>query len=80
MIKFKDFIKKSKKLVDTDKKTDLKRLKKRESIPSGSGTVAPDIAFVSTPEIPNDQNLIAPAQSLFRRRCPSHYPPGAACA
>ena len=56
MIKFKDFIKKSKKSVDTDKKTDLKRLKKRESIPSS--TVAPDIAFVSTPEIPNDQNLI----------------------
>ena len=56
MIKFKDFIKKSKKSVDTDKKTDLKRLKKRENIPSG--TVAPDIAFVSTPEIPNDQNLI----------------------
>lgn len=58
MIKFKDFIKKSKKSVDTDKKTDLKRLKKKEIIPSGSGTVAPDIAFVSTPEIPNDQNLI----------------------
>ena len=62
MIKFKDFIKKSKKSVDTDKKTDLKRLKKKEMIPSGSGsgsgTVAPDIAFVSGPEIPNDQNLI----------------------
>ena len=57
MIKFKDFIK-SRKLVDTDKKTDLKRLKKKEMIPSGSGTVAPDIAFVSGPEIPNDQNLI----------------------
>ena len=57
MIKFKDFIK-SKKLVDTDKKTDLKRLKKKEMIPSGSGTVAPDIAFVSSPDIPNDQNLI----------------------
>ena len=57
MIKFKDFIK-SKKLVDTDKKTDLKRLKKKEMIPSGSGTVEPDIAFVSSPEIPNDQNLI----------------------
>ena len=57
MIKFKDFIK-SRKLVDTDKKTDLKRLKKKEMIPSGSGTVEPDIAFVSSPEIPNDQNLI----------------------
>ena len=57
MIKFKDFIK-SKKLVDTDKKTDLKRLKKKEMIPSGSGTVAPDIAFQAGPEIPNDQNLI----------------------
>ena len=56
MIKFKDFINKSKKSVDTDKKTDLKRLKKKEMIPSG--TVAPDIAFVSSPEIPNDQNLI----------------------
>ena len=56
MIKFKDFIKKSKKSVDTDKKTDLKRLKKRENIPSG--TVAPDIAFDSGPEIQNDQNLI----------------------
>ena len=42
MIKFKDFIKKSKKSVDTDKKTDLKRLKKKEMIPSG--TVAPDNA------------------------------------
>ena len=57
MIKFKDFIK-TKKSVDTDKKTDLKRLKKKEMIPSGSGTVAPDIAFVSGPEISNDQNLI----------------------
>ena len=58
MIKFKDFIKKSKKSVDTDKKINLKRLKKKEMIPSGSGTVAPDIAFQAGPEIPNDQNLI----------------------
>lgn len=58
MIKFKDFIKKSKKSVDTDKKTDWKRLKKRESIPSGSGTVAPDIAFQAGPQVPDNQNLI----------------------
>ena len=58
MIKFKDFIKKSKKSVDTDKKTDLKRLKKREMIPSGSGTVAPDIAVQAGPQVPDDGNLI----------------------
>ena len=60
MIKFKDFIKKSKKSVDTDKKTDLKRLKKKEMIPSGSGsgTVAPDIAFQAGPQVPDDGNLI----------------------
>ena len=55
MIKFKDFIK-SKKLVDTDKKTDLKRLKKKEMIPSGM--VAPDIAFQAGPQVPDDGNLI----------------------
>ena len=53
MIKFKDFIK-SKKSVDTDKKTDLKRLKKKEMIPSGSGTVAPDIAFQAGLHVPDD--------------------------
>lgn len=58
MIKFKDFIKKSKKSVDTDKKTDLKRLKKREMIPSGSGMVGPDIAFDSGHQVPDDHNLI----------------------
>ena len=56
MIKFKDFIKKSKKSVDTDKKTDLKRLKKKEMIPSG--TVAPDIAFQAGPQVHDDGNLI----------------------
>ena len=42
--------------IDTDKKTDLKRLKKKEMIPSG--TVAPDIAFQAGPQVPDDGNLI----------------------